>query len=292
MNTSLEERVTLVKRTRASAATALVKVLESGVQGASEKEICDSWLRNMERDSRISNEGWYQPPPGGLNVLIGQPGTSYERLNYESLRREDVWSREDIWLRDDSLVYVYASPFDRASGMIGDIGLTLYRGHEKAIWDHLAVCLDVTARVAHYAEVGMELRELFHYAVKEIAKANLRNETSSTGTGVSNIGHTVPWSYEAYPPDVKQVLASGPEAEVGHAISVRRVSINDSASLKIGPNMAFTIEPQVASSQGPLCSYHLIVCFSGGERTVISNFEPIFNAFGMRANGKIASLLS
>jgi hypothetical protein len=277
----LSERIATIHRTRDAAASALAEVLRHDEAGASERRLCDEWLRILGNSDSVCADGWYRPPPGGACVLIGRPQDGFARLNYDSLRTPAFWSSEHHTLGDDSLVYVYASPFDRQTGLIGDIGLTLYRGDDEAIWAHLSACLEVTTRVATFADVGMELRELFHYAVKEMEAVELINKTSSTKTGVANIGHTVPWSYEAYSDALKRCLEGDGERDIRDIISGSRVSINADAALAIAPTMALTVEPQIASQTAPLCSYHLIVSFVDGKRILSPSFAPLFNAFEM-----------
>jgi hypothetical protein len=277
----LTERIRIVHHTRGIAAASLADALGRSYERPSERAICDAWLETIGKTPSICAQGWYQPPPGGAAVLIGHPEDSFSRLNYDSLRTPAFWASNDIVLRDDSLIYVYASPFDRATGLIGDLGLTVYRGNKQPIRDYLSMCLEMTIRIASFAEVGMEFRELFHYAQRQIEAAQLRNETSSTASGLANIGHTVPWSYEEYSDDAAQCLAAGDMRAIGDMISRHRVSINASATLRIQPTMAFTVEPQIASSTAPLCSYHSIVSFSDGRRTISLPFNALFNAFAM-----------
>jgi len=277
----LAERIAIIQRSRAIAAAALADALSPIHETSSEHAICDRWIETIAKHASLCPEGWYQPPPGGASILIGQPGDAFARLNYDSLRNPAIWPRNDIWLRNDSLVYAYASPINRATGLIGDIGLTLYCGAEQSIRDHLSTCLEVTTRIACFAEVGMELRELFNYAQRQIEAAELSNQASSTGSGTANIGHTVPWSYGGYSDEAKECLERGNPRDIRDMISNERVSINSLAALRIQPTMAFTVEPQIASSKIGLCSYHLIVAFSEGKRSISSSFEPLFKAFAM-----------
>ncbi len=289
--TDLIQRISIAKRTRGVAADALATALCLGPQSQSERTICDRWLSHMGRAIGLSPDGWYRPPPGGVCVLIGQPEDNFTRLNYASLRDPATWSRSDIALRNDSLMYAYSSPFDRDTGIIGDIGLTLYRGTLGWVHEYLATCLNLTAAVARYAEVGMEFRELFDYALKQISAAGLVNETSSTASGIGNIGHTVPWSYENYTEEEWLCLKNGAPGDVRKLISAKRVSINASANLKIQPTMAFTIEPQVRSATAPLCSYHVIVYFSEGNKDIDPLFRELFQAFDMTDYIGSASLM-
>jgi hypothetical protein len=292
IETELEERIAIIQRTRSIAALALVDALSHSHEASSERAICNRWTQTIDKSPSLCPEGWYQPPPGGACILIGHPENAFARMNYDSLRNPAIWPRDDISLRDDSLIYAYASPIDRATGLIGDIGLTLYRGPEPWIRDHLLTCLEVTTRVASFAEVGMELRELFNYAQREIEAAELSNETSSTASGIPNIGHTIPWSYEGYSDEVKQCLERGNACNMRDKISKQRVFINISATLRIQPTMAFTVEPQIASSKAPLCSYHIIVAFSKGRKSISPSFESLFKAFAMDAymHGALARL--
>lgn len=283
MTPELAERIAIIHRTRSAAASALAEIFSGGADGSSEREVCDGWLRTLGRTDTICAEGWYRPPPGGACVLIGQPEDKFARLNYDTIRAPAFWSSDHFRLRDDSLVYVYASPFDRETALIGDLGVTLYRGNNQHIWDHLGACMEVTTRVAAFAEVDMELRELFHYAVKQMESVHLINKTSSTRSGVANIGHTVPFSFGSYPDEVMQCLAGKADRDIRDLISGARVSINAQASLSIAPTMAITVEPQIASLAAPLCSYHLIVSFVDGKRTIAPAFSPLFKVFGMES---------
>lgn len=281
MQTELKERIDMVLDARAAAATALADAFRSDGVMSSERTICDRWLNNIASNKELNSEGWYQPPPGGSCVLIGHPEDEFARLNYDSIRDPAIWSRDDIYQREDSILYVYASPIVRGTGLIGDIGLTLYRGENTEIRDHLVKCLEVTVRIARFAEVGMPLRDLFNFAKREMENAQLSNETSSSGSGIENIGHTVPWSYEPYSDEAKLCLHSGSAEDVRNLISDQRVSVNDLATLQIQPTMAFTVEPQISSPIAPLCSYHMIVAFSDGAKTIIPSFKSLFEDFSM-----------
>jgi len=193
---SYSERIAIVNRTRLVGAAGLVRALSDLNDSETERTICDRWLAATREDTTLCPDGWYQPPPGGVGVLIGHP-PGFERMEYVSLRAPDIWPRDDIHFDEASLIYAYASPTNRATGLIGDIGVTLYRGSDPRLRDHLSSCIEIANRIAEFAEVGMELRELFHHGESLIADASARNRTSSaTDSGARNIGHTVPWTYE------------------------------------------------------------------------------------------------
>jgi Xaa-Pro aminopeptidase len=203
-------------------------------------------------------------------------------MEYASLRQPEVWARDDISFLDESLVYAYASPTDRSTGLIGDIGVTLYRGSNNSVREHLSTCLEISVKVAQFVQVGMELREAFHFAEKLISEARLTNQTSSvTDLGALNVGHTVPFTFDSYPNEARRCLADETAMGIADLISRQRVFINSSSSLRIQPNMAFTIEPRMASELMPLSSFHLIVAFLDGQKSVLSSFQPVFDVFGM-----------
>jgi hypothetical protein len=235
----------------------------------------------MRAKPALLPEGWYQPPPGGVSVLIGRP-TSFARVGYTSLRDPQIWPRGDIELADDSLVYAYASPTDRASGLIGDFGVTLYSGSRQSVRDHVERCLQISVGIAEHAEVGMELRELFRHAERLIAEAELSNRTASaTDGGAANIGHTVPWSFEPYSASDRECIDSGDVKEIAALIRGKRIFLNATASQRIAQTMAFSVEPRMASAKLPLTSFHLVVAFIDGRKRVFSNFDALFARFGM-----------
>lgn len=273
LQTSLEERIGLILDTRFKAATSLAKVLASHRAGLSERAICDQWIADL--DSREINAcGWYQPPPKGTCVLIGSQDDGFRRLGYDSMRHTSTWSREDIIQQEDSLIYAYASPIVRGAGLMGDIGLTLYSGQNSIIHNHLARCLEATARIATLAEVDMPLRDLFKIASELLKSYDFSNSASKLISGLENIGHTIPWSYEDYTEKAEQCLSCGTEGAIRDLMNNQRVSINASATLSIQPTMAFTVEPQIVSDDLPLCSYHLIVTFTKGVRKISPSFSP------------------
>jgi hypothetical protein len=275
--------VAVIQRTRQAGAAALATVLRRALPEASEYALAGDWLAEMRKDERLLFDGWYQPPPGGLSVLIGEPDR-YARLMYRSLRDPAIWPRTDIALSLESLIYCFASPTDRHTGLIGDLGGTFYAGPSERIREHLSVSLWVSAQVAAHAQVGMEFRELYHYAQTLISKvdADLRNfVTSATDGGASNIGHTVPWSYEDPSPEAKACIATGDAGRIAELISNKRIFLNADARDSILPTTAFTVEPRIVSQSLPLTSFHLIVTFLEGRRSVCAGLSPIFSQFGM-----------
>lgn len=55
-------------------------------------------------------------------------------MNYKSLRPVEMHPRNDIMLnKQTGIIYVYASPVDKKTGMIGDWGMTIYFGRDPEI---------------------------------------------------------------------------------------------------------------------------------------------------------------
>ncbi len=269
----------IIQYTRDFAALSLLEALN--LQGASECAICERWLDKMASHPQICPDGWYQPPPRGAVVLIGDDADKYARLNYESLRHPSSWPRDNIHLSDLSLIYAYASPIHRSTGLIGDIGVTLYRGSQSRIQEYLRACLDLTVRVACFADIGMEFRELYHFASQQLQNAHFKNEASSTATGIPNIGHTIPWSFEPYRDNAAETIRTYGACNLQMEISKQRISIGSDVTMRILPTMAFTIEPQLKADNLPLASYHVIVTFSDGQKKILGGFEPLFSDFSM-----------
>ncbi len=181
------------------------------------------------------------------------------------------------------MLYAYASPVDRATGLIGDLGISLYRGSNERIQRHVAHCWDVTRRIAHDAKVGMELRELYHTATAIISDQGLRNAiVSVTDADGTNIGHTIPWTDRPMTDDEASAVASGNVTRIAHAVSQARVFVNQSATTRISPGMAFTVEPRLSTGDLPAVGFHLIVGFDDdGRQEIVTEFAPLFERFDM-----------
>jgi hypothetical protein len=110
--------------------------------------------------------------PAGVAALFSRSHT-FDRLQYDSLRKEEYWPSADWKLEGASAGFIYASPIHRSSGAIGDFGMTIYRGQNTAIQSHLSSCLAVLEQAADFAEVGMEFRELYDLAQRSFADLEL-----------------------------------------------------------------------------------------------------------------------
>ncbi|MGW4412811.1 M24 family metallopeptidase [Nonomuraea sp. NPDC004702] len=277
-----DPRIEAIQRTRRIAAKTLAKAIREEAPKLTELSLCARWGRLLANHGDLLTQGWYQPPPNGLSVLIGTP-PNFERMSYVSLRHEAMWPRADIGLYGNSMIYAYCSPIDQRTKMIGDLGITLYNGADSQIKDHLATCFDITARVAAYAEVDMELRELYRFAADLIDKAGMANKTFSTTdqSGGLDVGHTLPWSFNAPTPEEQQALESGDLLVIAETISRARRFLNAKESQRILPTMGFTVEPRMASPECPLASFHVLITFTNGVKSVHADFSELLDLFDM-----------
>jgi hypothetical protein len=275
------ERLKLVEKMRHFSSDTLLKTFLTASDHVSELEFSQAWLKRLREDESLFPEGWYQPPPSGAVVLFGQP-PMFERLQFSSLRAQEYWPKSTYYLNDGSLVYAYYSPVDRESGLIGDMAITLYRGSAPAVREHVIAALQITADVVEYAEVGMPLAALYAFGTERIRKAGLINRTVSiTDPHGIDIGHTIPWSYDTQTDQEEDVLKGSDKSKIWKMISSKRRFLDSTNDLIIAPNMAFTVEPKVASKSLPTVSFHIIVKFLNGEKRVISGYRSLFNHFGM-----------
>lgn len=271
------ERIAAVEATRETASDILAQAL-APVAGKSEAEVRDEILRMLAANKAFCPSGWYDPPSGGVAALFGAP-PDYERLKFQSLRDPDSFPGENR-LFDESVGIVYVSPVDRATGMIGDTGLTLYRGKDAAIRDHIRASRDLLLVAAERAEVGMRFRDLYESSMqlfREKGNKMIGWMSTSHDPMQINLGHTVPGSYD----DNTIPLASFDETR--EAIRMRRVYINAVEEFAIPPTCAFTVEARLTDLDArlPNCFFHVIVTFSEGGKKVLTNFDEVFKAIGM-----------
>jgi hypothetical protein len=207
-------------------------------------------------------------------------------LKFDTLRKSEYWPSNDHKLLRDSVGILYASPIDKATGIIGDFGLTIYRGSDLKIQSHLSTCLSVLEQAAEAAAEDMEFRELHNLAQRLFNKSNLTNARTVTWTDTvgTNLGHTIPWSYEIPTSSESDIISAGSLPELQNLISSKRVNVNQVERFKIPKNIAFTLEARLESSVDgamPNTFYHLIIIFENGTKKVLSNFNAIFQTLGM-----------
>jgi hypothetical protein len=208
-----------------------------------------------------------------------------QRVNYKSIRPEDKWPREDVFLDiKKGIAYLFASPVDKKTGIIGDFGITIYFGKNAAIKKLLKLCYQLDQQIFDYTRVGMRFSEVTSFAEKLFTKYGLANEIISiTDVSVVNIGHTIPAAYESWSKEEQSLLAKGEEdwEKLKHKISNKRRFVNNNEDFLIKPGVAFTIEPRpklVAEPHLPTSlSYHTVVLFKeNGEKELLTNFDKIF----------------
>ena len=200
-----EVKLEAVAKTRQFVAQSFVNAFKSLLETntlISEILLRDQWLNQLRRNHLIYPEGWYLPPPYGIGILFGTE-INYQRMNYQSLRPENSWPKDSIFLdKNRGIIYVFFSPVDKLTNMIGDWGMTIYFGKNPDIIEHLKFCLQLNYQVLEHVQVGMTLSELANFSNKLFLKQGLYNQvTSVTDTTGVNIGHTVPWSYENMSPE-------------------------------------------------------------------------------------------
>lgn len=263
---------------------AILAALQSS-RAISEKALCQKLQDTLSSNHELHPQGWYDPPPSGLAALLASP-PGYDRLKFDTLRKEKFWPQEAFTLDKDCVGIIYASPIDLRSGVIGDFGITIYLGKEKRILNHLSNCLNVLEIAIDQIEVGMEFRHVHDLTQKLISEHNLTNSRTITWTDKvgTNLGHTIPWSYEEPNTSEKKIISSKNLKELRELISHKRINVNQQESFKIPKTIAFTLEARLESLEDPLLPntfYHLIVSFKDGQKNVLANFNNIFQAIGM-----------
>ena len=192
----MSDLIDVIIKTRKTAADIFVKSLID-INGKSEVEIKKKILSEIKNHHELFPGGWYDPPPDGICVLLGQK--PFKRLQFETLRKPVAWPNEAFKFEKETVGIFYISPVDRKTGMVGDKGLTIYNGDDKEVREHLQRCYDITFQIAEKAKVGMKFSELYKVAYN-LFKDNLKmvgwmTTTNDPNLGV-NLGHTLPGSLE------------------------------------------------------------------------------------------------
>jgi hypothetical protein len=279
------DRIDACLATRQLVMDQAVQVLSRISAGQSELDIARRLGQITADRPETFDSGWYSPPPDGIGVLFGRPD-NLTRLDFDSLRKPENWPRDNCFLDSETVGLIYLSPIDRASGMIGDFGLTFYRGKNQAVRRHLKLAHKITGLIAEHATVGMKLRDLFEFGQKTLTGSGavsgrmfLINDPSDI-----NFGHTVPWSYETPTGEEQRVIDSGDFDQIKNLISSKRIYINSNEDFEIPETCAFTIEPRVVtideSGQPRLAYFHIIVAFKNGQK-IISGFDLVFSNLDM-----------
>lgn len=286
-----DEKLEICKQTRRIAVDTLFETLNDAFKNnvqTSEASLRDGWIKNLGKRSEIFPNGWYEPPPHGIGMLVGTSNEN-SRHNYQSLRPEEMWPKaQNIIDESRPLLYAYASPVNRAIGIIGDFGMSLYFGQKPEVFSHLRNCLEITKKIAESIRIGMTFSEIYQSAQDLFEESGTTNKiTSITDPASTNIGHTIPFSYEQMSEEEKGVLESGIKdwQNLKAMISKKRKFISPVETFEVKPEMALTLEPRLTvrgNSQIPMSSYHTILLIkAGGEKELLTGFDEIFKLVGM-----------
>ncbi|MBU2632480.1 hypothetical protein KKG52_02080 [Patescibacteria group bacterium] len=102
---------------------------------------------------------------------------------------------------------IYASPVDRKTGIIGDFEMTLYFGKNPQIAGLLKTNLEIIKELFVFAKIGMSLSEITKKGLLIIKEKGLSNNVLSINDPTStNIGHTIPFSYEKLSKSEKNII--------------------------------------------------------------------------------------
>lgn len=286
------DKLQIIKNTRKIAADTLLTVLQEMLQKnelISEAELASKWLKELRKHPEIFPNGWYEPPPSGIGVLFSSKDYP-DRISYDNLRLKRNWPQNNVFLdKDEGLAYLFASPLDKKSAVIGDFGITIYFGKNPEVISHLKICLNFDYEILKYAEVGMSFAELANFAEQLLKDKEMENNVLSfTDQAKFNFGHTIPstdvkWNNE----EKKQLNGSEIDWEgVKTTVSKRRIFLNKTEEFKIKPGVAFTIEPRAKknndSNLPTALSYHTIGIFKeNGEKELLTYFDDMFKLVGM-----------
>lgn len=279
------DNIDICLKTRKLSANILLKTLKIiKNENISEKKIKELWQCQLSRNPSVYEKGWYEQPPDGFAVLICN-STNPKRLDFSSLREEHFYPKPNIFLSIDSVSFFYCSPVNKVRNIIGDFSITLYRGNDQKIIDHIKKVFIITKAIADYAQIGMNMNEIYKFGLSLFDKYQVRNIDYSVTDGMDvNIGHTIPWTYEVMNNEEKYILKTGNWDNIKNMISKKRKFINKDQELKIQENMIFTIEPKLKSSLDssiPAITFHVIVAFRKGKKSVINNYSEIFKEWDM-----------
>lgn len=281
----------IYKQTRKIAADTLYRALDYTLntrKKISEVAFRDLWLNELRKHKDIFDDGWYLPPTHGIAVLFASTAHP-KRADFVNLRPEKFWPRNDIYLdKKTGYTYLYASPTDRKTGVIGDIAINIYFGENNKIKNHLKVSVDIEKQIFKYTKQGMTFSDIFNFADSLITKKGLRNNiVSITNPDGVNIGHTIPASYENWNKKELKILknANSDWTTFKDLISNKRRFLSRSERLKIVPGMGFTLEPalkNIADDTIPMTMFHQAAFFKkDGKKELLTNFDKIFKLCGM-----------
>jgi len=274
----MSDLIDTVIRTRKTSADILVKALVN-IDDLSEIEIKEKILTEIKKHEELYPEGYYNPPPNGMAVLLDQK--PFERFKYDSLRNPKYWANKTSKLKKETVGMIYFSPVDRKTKMIGDIGVTIYKGIDLEIQKHIKDSYNAILSIAKYTETGMSFSEICSFTVNTLKgkfKFTKWHAINSDPNQTVNLGHTIPGSFE------NNLIFGNTFEEIKETIRVKRVPLIDTENFKIPETCAFTVESRLEDFNKPYLPsvhFHFIVCFDNGKKTILDNFQEIFQTVGM-----------
>lgn len=286
------DKLEICKRTRKIAADSLHKVLKKLLESdkpISEVMLRDAWHEEMRKNRNIFPDGWYTPPPHGMIVLFADE-KNVERFDYKNARWESSWARNDLFMnRKNGIIFCYASPVDKKSGIIGDFGITLYFGNNPEVKELLKFCLKIDKDTFDFAKIGMKISDITHFAETYMKKHKMSNDIVALNdkAGV-NIGHSIPMAFEILSKKEEKILSNGINdwTATKDMIAKKRYYVNNIEARTIKPGTAFTIEPRPRVISKPYLpaaiNYHTIAFFKeDGTKELITGFDYLFKFVGM-----------
>lgn len=280
---TLVEKVTLCLENRERIAGVVAQTLQQNPR-CSEVELHAALNAALSKHPDFYPTGWYEPPPQGAAVLFANADDQFERSKFPTLRTEFYWPKANYSRELETVGMIYVSPVHKATGLICDIGFNFYQGSDKKVQDHLRHSLETIEAIADIPEVGMAFNQLHGLAQSLVDKQGIHNNwmiTMNDPTRGANFGHTLPWTSEEPTLDEQSVIDSGDFDKLKQIISRKRLFINPIEQTQIPETIAFSIEARLGSNEHPETScgyYYMVVAFRAGEKTVVSNLKPIFEA--------------
>lgn len=286
------DKLKIIKSTRKIAADTLLQTLKEVLRTknpTSEVGFRDNWLENLRKHQKIFPNGWYEPPPHGIVVLFSNDEYP-TRISYDTLRPQSNWPKEDSFLDlQNGIAYLFASPTDKSSGIIGDFGITIYFGQDNDIKDHLKNCLSLDKEIFEQVSVGQSFAQVWEFTGKLLKQKGLKNEIISfTDPAGVNLGHTIPSTDRDWTNQENKVIKIGESnwQRFIDMISQNRIFVSSKENFKIKPRIAFTIEPRPSIDNKPniptALSFHTIALFyDDNKKELITGFDEIFKLAGM-----------
>jgi hypothetical protein len=273
-----EIKVEAIVQTRRTTASTLLNVLKTLPKGGfSEKQLAEKWLEKIKENITVRHCGWYLPPPNGMSVLIGNP-PDYSRLIYNSLREDENYPNPKILFSNNSILYPYFSSVHRDTLLLGDFVGTFYGGENSGIHNWLKTAYKLSLEIARFVKPNQMVSDIYDFAQKEFNSIGVSNNTYSQSSGLaSDIGHSIPGFSENWNIAGTNLL----DEEIAKRISSSRWFISKDNHRVLGDTFGLTIEPQLIAPKLPMASFHILVLFANNKKTIVTEFDSLFEHFGM-----------